>query len=118
MFVFIVDNQMSSKETISALDYCKYAVECFVASYSGADISSAPPMMLLQTGQSDECLLSSFGDPISLFEQKLKNVDCKGAPRALTTLDFTYPISYALSTVNTYRMKSGVDTFGHGRALW
>lgn len=118
MFVFIVDNQMSSKETISALDYCKYAVECFVASYSGADISSAPPMMLLQTGQCDECLLSSFGDPISLFEQKLKNVDCKGAPRALTTLDFTYPISYALSTVNTHRMKSGVDTFGHGRALW
>ena len=118
MFVFIIDNKMTSRAAISSLDISKYAIESFLSSLLSIDQSLLPQLMLLQTGQSHNCLLSSFGDPISVFEQHLKNIDYVEGPPELTTLDYSYPISYALSVANTYRMKNGVDTYGHGRAPW
>lgn len=117
MFIFIVDNKMSPRAAISALDISKHAIESFVTSLSNAAHTTLPQLMLLQTGQSDDCLLSSFGDPAPLFEQCLKDLDYKEGSES-SPLDYTYPITYALSIANTYRMKSGIDTFGHGRAPW
>jgi hypothetical protein len=118
MFVFIIDNKMASRAAISSLDISKYAIESFLSSLLSIEQSLVPQLMLLQTGQSHDCLLSSFGDPISVFEQSLKSIDYVEGPHELTTLDYSYPISYALSVANTYRMKNGVDTYGHGRAPW
>jgi hypothetical protein len=121
MFVFIVDTSMTSSNHLSALDITKHAIESFLV--SAIRLDSNLHLMLLETGQNDDCLLSSFGDPTSLFEQKLRNINCRenkesNKGKEATTVDFSYPISYALSILNTYRMKSGVDTFGHGRAPW
>lgn len=118
MFVFIIDNKMTSRAAISSLDISKYAIESFLSSLLSIDQSLLPQLMLLQIGQSHNCLLSSYGDPISVFEQHLKNIDYVEGPPELTTLDYSYPISYALSVANTYRTKNGVDTYGHGRAPW
>ena len=116
MFVFIIDDSMSSKSPISSLDSAKYVVEAFLAASPccGASLQ----LMLLVTGQSNDCLLSAFGDPISLFRDCLKNIECRENLNEQDCTRFAYPISYALSVVNNYRVKSGADTFGHGRAMW
>jgi hypothetical protein len=119
MFVFIIDTAMLATDHISSLDISKHAIEAFLTSNSRIESSIPLQIMLMQTGHTDDCLLSSFCDPPSLLEQGLKNLKSRGADdEEPAELDYSYPISYALSIVNTYRMKSGVDTFGHGRAPW
>ena len=116
MFVFIIDNAMASKSSISCLDAAKYAVEAFLTASpcSGASLQ----LMLLLTGHNDDCLLSTFGDPISLFKDCLKNIEYKEMSSENYLTRFSYPIQHSLSIVNTYRVKSGADNFGHGRAMW
>ena len=116
MFVFIIDNSMYWKLPVSALDASKQAVEAFLA--SSPCLGASLQLMLLQTGQSDDCLLSSFGDPISLFKECLRNIEYKDCANVSNASDLSRPISYALSVVNTYRIKNNTDTFGHGRAMW
>lgn len=116
MFVFIIDTSMVWKLPISALDASKHAVEAFLA--ASPCLGASLQLMLLQTGQTDDCLLSSFGDPITLFRENLRNIEYKESLYMPNTTDFSYPISYALSVVNTHRIKNGTDTFGHGRATW
>ena len=120
MFVFIIDNTMQWSGSISALDASKHAVESFLA--AAPCLGSSLQLMLLQTGQrdgqgkeGDDCLLSSFGDPVSVFREGLKNIQQRDRS---DICDYSYPLSYALSVINTYRLKSGADTFGHGRAMW
>lgn len=116
MFVFIIDNAISSKAHLSGLDIIKHSIESFLLSIVRSEQSTNLQLMILQIGQDTDCLISSFGDPISLLEHNLKNIECRVYEP--TPLDFSYPLSYALGVINTYRMKSGIDTFGHGRAPW
>ena len=106
MFVFIIDNSMSWDASISALDASKHAVESFLA--TAPCLGASLQLMLLQTGQGDNCLLSSFGDPVSVFRDGLKNIPQKERAHGSDATDFSYPISCALSVVNRHRMKSGL----------
>ena len=116
MFVFIIDNSMLWKSPVSALDASKQAVEAFLT--TSPCLGASLQLMLLQTGQGDDCLLSSFGDPISIFKECLRNIEYKDCTNVSNAPDLSCPISYALTVVNGHRIKNNTDTFGHGRALW
>ena len=68
--VFIIDDSMSWKLPVSALDAGKQAVEAFLASWPC--LWASLQVMHLQAGQSTDCFFYSFGDPISLFKEYLR----------------------------------------------
>ena len=69
-------------------------------------------LSLLVPGTDKSSILSSFGDPFDVFEDRLKNVSFRDDE---DISDITFPISYAIAIANRYRIQSGIDRFGQGR---
>lgn len=63
-------------------------------------------------GTEKSSILTSFGDPIDVFEDRLKHIDSRDDD---DVSDITFPISYAIAIANRYRIQSGIDRFGQGR---
>jgi hypothetical protein len=90
----------------------KCAVEQFLSSVKHSAVPDTN-FMLLSNGTDKSCLLSTFGEPLMIFETALKNMEVKPGNK-----DISYPIGLALSTINKYRMKNLTDRFGFGRLPW
>lgn len=102
------------------LDIAKAAIEQFVNVYMKQGFSH--PLMLLTCGGSSEepaCITRcSLGDPVGLFEKEVKMMDTTmpgvGGGEGV---NFSQPISHALSLLSKYRLRDNMDTFGYGRHL-
>ncbi len=69
-------------------------------------------LSLLVPGTEKSSILSSFGDPFDVFEDRLKNINFRDND---DISDITFPISYSIAIANRYRIQSGIDRFGQGR---
>jgi hypothetical protein len=58
-------------------------------------------------------LLSTLGDAYTTFEKAMKNLE-----PSTSCHNFSHSITMALTLLNKYRMKSGVDQFGKGLMPW
>lgn len=108
----IVDNQVNKSNSVfhlTRLDVIKAAAESFCR----INVKNTP-VMLMETGEDKNSLLSFFGDPIEVLEDTIKSIK----PFYSTNKNFSSPISYALTIVNKYRIKNGTDRFGQGRCPW
>lgn len=72
---------------------------------------------ILSTTKNDRSsLLSLFGDSISKFESKLKNLDVETSIHS--EYDFSYALSLNLNMFNKHRLKNMTDSFGYGMRAW
>lgn len=70
--------------------------------------------MLLETGDANGCLLNFFGDSASMLEDSIKNI----MPFMSSNPNLSAPLTWALTTVNKFRIKNGTDRFGMGKCPW
>ena len=91
---------------------CNFHIPAFIANNQVSIKTSL--IMLLETGDANGCLLNFFGDSANMLEDSVKNI----APYFSNSPSFSFPLSFALTTVNKYRIKNGTDRFGLGRSPW
>jgi len=110
-YCFIIDDSecmgdRSFERPYNALDICKAAVEQFVTSVKSAPVADKFTFMLLHTGPERSCILSLYGEPSSVFDNALKDLEVSYIER-----DVSFAISLAFTTINKYRMRSGTDRY-------
>ena len=79
-YVLIVDDSECMGETdfegtFTPLDTAKMAVEQFFVSIKQAPTHDKTNFMLLHTGPARSCILSLYGEPFSVFENQLENIE-------------------------------------------
>jgi hypothetical protein len=129
IYCFLLDTNPSMGEMtqpMSALDLCKSAIEQFLLKLRATGGHLEKTLLLMKTGErssfesnnpckgnDSSCLLSTLGDASSTFERAIKNIEPSKEPH-----DCSYSLTMALTLLNKYRMKSGVDHFGKGSLPW